>query len=282
MKITRNRRGIGSALIAVSLLCTGSVALAEDAAKLEDSVVFAMPGGPVQDVLQKCTFDDFTKKFNVRVDVLSIQPQATLARVLAQKNNESIDVTWSLAATDYQGYKAGVFMPVTPEQVPNLANIDPKFLPEPHSGALLTTAIQGIEYNTKIFAEKGWDPPKSWRDLWDPKYVGHIGINDLSVTSGQGLLAVAGFLNGGDAKNFDAGFDAIAKLKPNLYTIFSCQLDVEQGGAVVLASRRLRSDCEGCRSSRRHGPLCHNQAKHHPGGLGPDAREAAGAAQALE
>ena len=207
------------AAVSASLVLHTS-AFTQTASGLEDRVVVVMSGGPAQDIMQKCTAESFTQKTNVRVEFVSVQAPAAFARVMAQRNNPTLDVLWSIPAVDHTGFKEGVFVPLTRELVPNLANIDPKYSAEPNRGALFSTSIQGIQYNTKIFKEKGWDPPTSWRDLWDPKYKGRVGIYDLGGGSGQALLAVAGFLNGGDSKNMDAAFSEIAKLKPSLYTIF--------------------------------------------------------------
>lgn len=197
------------------------VTAAAPAPKLEESMVFAGLGGTVQNGLQKCAIDGFQKKYNVRVEYLPAQPSQTLAKVVAQRTRPTIDVMWSSNAEAYRGFKAGVFVPITPKLVPNLANIDPKFKPQPNTGAMIGTGLYGIGYNAKVFKEKGWAPPVAWKDLWDPKFKGHVGIYSITVPVGQGTLAAAALINGGSVANIDPGFASLAKLKPNLYTIFT-------------------------------------------------------------
>src|SRR4051812_24110142 len=120
MKNERNHSRMNFGLAAGLLIATSATAwlidsqrhsaAAQGAPKLEDSIVFAMPGGPATDIMQKCAADNFTKQFNVRVDILSIQTEPALAKILVQRNNPLIDVTWSLAQTEHAGFKEDVFI----------------------------------------------------------------------------------------------------------------------------------------------------------------------------
>ena len=221
MQHSRWRFGLALAvLMSIAFAAQLPSRAAAQTTRLEDVVIFAMPGGPAQDSLQKCIAGDFTKRFNVRIEFLSIQNPQALARVLAQRNNPTIDVIFADDGSSYSGFKQGVFTELGAALIPNIANIDPKFAFKPGPGVLVTSSMQGLTYNTRIFREKGWAPPTSLRDLWDPKHKHRVGIFGLGAGSGQGLLAAAGFLDGGSALNFDAAFNSLAGLKPNLYTVF--------------------------------------------------------------
>ena len=76
--------------------------------------------------------------------------------------------------------------------------------------------MTGIAYNT----EKVKTPPKSWMDLWNPEYAGHVAISDVAGTAGYQFLAEIARLNGGSEKDIDPGFEQIAKLKPSISAIY--------------------------------------------------------------
>ena len=71
------------------------------------------------------------------------------------------------------------------DNIPNLANIDPKFLemsrefdPENLYSVPYTWGTVGILYNTKTIEERGLPVPKKWSDLWNPAYKGEILMQD--------------------------------------------------------------------------------------------------------
>ena len=72
--------------------------------------------------------------------------------------------------------------------------------------------VVGITYNP----EKIKTPPTSWKDIWDPKYTGRVGITNLNSTLGTGWLVEIARMNGGSEKDVSAGFKALEDLKPNL------------------------------------------------------------------
>jgi len=75
--------------------------------------------------------------------------------------------------------------------------------------------VIGIGYNPK----KITTPPKSWEDLWDPKYKGRVGLTALNSQLGIAFLAELNRLKGGDETNFDPAFKALRELLPNVGAI---------------------------------------------------------------
>lgn len=76
---------------------------------------------------------------------------------------------------------------------------------------------------TLVYAKSAFtQPPKSWRELWDPKYAGKVAIATNPAVNGSmiamTMLAnrLAGAPDGGG--NFDAGFAYLEKLRPNVGT----------------------------------------------------------------
>ena len=65
-----------------------------------------------------------------------------------------------------------------------------------------------IAVNTKLLEEKGYDPPKSWKDLLDPMWKGEI-VMPNPGTSGTAYLGVSTIMQ---LYGEDEGWDYLAKL----------------------------------------------------------------------
>ena len=76
--------------------------------------------------------------------------------------------------------------------------------------------VIGIGYNPK----KIKTPPKSWDDLWDPKYKGRVGLTALNSQLGIAFLAELNRLQGRQrGPNFEPAFKALKELLPNVGAI---------------------------------------------------------------
>src|SRR5260370_1049277 len=75
--------------------------------------------------------------------------------------------------------------------------------------------VIGIGYNPKKIAA----PPKSWDELWEPKYKGRVGLTALNSQLGIAFLAELNRRKGGDEGNFEPAFKALRELLPNVGAI---------------------------------------------------------------
>ncbi|HEY1885584.1 MAG TPA: extracellular solute-binding protein, partial [Roseiarcus sp.] len=75
--------------------------------------------------------------------------------------------------------------------------------------------VIGIGYNPKKIAAA----PKSWDELWEPKYKGRVGLTALNSQLGIAFLAELNRLKGGDEGNFEPAFKALRELLPNVGAI---------------------------------------------------------------
>jgi putative spermidine/putrescine transport system substrate-binding protein len=82
-------------------------------------------------------------------------------------------------------------------------------------GPKITMQVIGIGYNPKKIAT----PPKSWDELWEPKYKGRVGLTALNSQLGIAFLAELNRLKGGDEGNFEPAFKALRELLPNVGAI---------------------------------------------------------------
>lgn len=157
-----SRRGI----IGAALLLPLSAMAISDPAAAENELVFSGFGGSLQKALQATVIPAFEKKYNVKVIYVTGTSNQILAKVRAQKAKPQIDVIWANDTTHYQGKAEKLFAKLDPAQVTNLSQLY-DFAKDPDGyGVVMGIQALQLEYNTKVFKEKGWAPPTSWLDLW--------------------------------------------------------------------------------------------------------------------
>src|SRR5919204_5985167 len=75
-------------------------------------------------------------------------------------------------------------------------------------GPKITMQVVGIGYNPKKIAT----PPKSWDELWDPKYKGRVGLTALNSQLGIAFFAELNRIKGGTNTDFEPAFKALQSL----------------------------------------------------------------------
>lgn len=115
------------------------------------------------------------------------------AKLLAEKNNPQADVIWGLAASSLLVLKTeGMLEPYAPKGVEAL---DPKFVDKsnPPHWVGMDAWVAALCFNTVEAAKLNLPAPKSWKDLLDPVYKGHV-IMPNPASSGTGFLDVSSWL----------------------------------------------------------------------------------------
>ncbi len=115
------------------------------------------------------------------------------AKLLAEKNNPQADVVWGLAATSLLLLKSeGMLEAYAPAGVEKL---DKKFVDSstPPTWVGMDAWVAAVCYNTVEAKKHNLTPPKSWKDLTDAKYKGHV-IMPNPNSSGTGFLDVSSWL----------------------------------------------------------------------------------------
>lgn len=181
-----------------------------------NEVTVAMYGGTFADNTKKCYVEPFEKKYNAKVNVVIGASTDQLAKLRAQKNDPQLDVAymdWDIAV---QARSEGLIDKLDRQKIPNIAVVHDILLDK--EGYLLGHffSATGIAYNTKYVK----DPPKSWKDIWDPKYKGKIALSDITGTAGYHSLIMISKAFGGDINNLSPGFEALKKLKGGIVTFF--------------------------------------------------------------
>jgi putative spermidine/putrescine transport system substrate-binding protein len=194
----------------LALLAMGAAPAAADG-----KLVIAAYGGSFETMMREHVIPGFAKANGVSVDYISGNSTDNLARLQAQRGSQQIDVAILDDGPMYQAIALGFCAPIQSKQL--AADVYPIAQIEGMKAIGMGFVGTGFGYNRKIFAEKGWAPPKSWMDLADPKYAKKISIPGIDNTYGLHALVMLARLNGGGEKAIDPGFKVMAeKVNPNV------------------------------------------------------------------
>jgi putative spermidine/putrescine transport system substrate-binding protein len=137
-----------------------------------------------------------------------------VARLQAAKGNRPpFDVAFFDTPQVLDAAKEGLIVEFPIAKSPNFKDLLPKF--QDKWGPKITMQVIGIGYNPR----KITTPPKSWEELWNPKYKGRVGLTALNSQLGIAFLAELNRLKGGSETDFDPAFKALRELLPNVGAI---------------------------------------------------------------
>jgi putative spermidine/putrescine transport system substrate-binding protein len=137
-----------------------------------------------------------------------------VARLTAAKGNRPpFDVAFFDTPQVLDAAKDGLIVEYPSAQSPNFKDLIPKF--QDKWGPKITMQVIGIGYNPK----KITTPPKSWEELWEPKYKGRVGLTALNSQLGIAFLAELNRIKGGTETDFEPAFKALRELLPNVGAI---------------------------------------------------------------
>jgi putative spermidine/putrescine transport system substrate-binding protein len=200
----------------VLLLSTFLVTAGLCGARAEEPTLYvAGAGGSEEQALRKDVFPAFEKQAHVHVAYVAGNSTDVLARLVAQKGHEQIDVAMIDDGPMYQATALGYCRSLAAAPVYD----DLYDLAKYPGGMSVAFAVlgAGLVYNTKMFADQHWPAPTSWTDLEAPHFKGKVVIPPLNNTYGLLTLVEFAKLNGGSEENIDPGFTAIKqKVDPNV------------------------------------------------------------------
>jgi putative spermidine/putrescine transport system substrate-binding protein len=136
-----------------------------------------------------------------------------LSKLIASRSNPAVSVINFLTPEQMLAGEANCVQAYDPDIVTNLKNIYPAALTPPigdlkNWGAAFSIAATGLVYNNKEVTAA----PKSWNDLWNPKYKGKIGIPDYGWIGISWIHALNRDL-GGNEDNLDPAIKALIDLR---------------------------------------------------------------------
>src|SRR5262249_19694865 len=139
---------------------------------------------------------------------------AQVARLTAAKGNKPpFDVAFFDTPQVLDAVKEGLIVEYPAAQSPNFGTLIPKF--QDKWGPKITMQVIGVGYNPK----KITTPPRSWDELWEPKYKGRVGLTALNSQLGIAFLAELTRIKGGSETDFEPAFKALRELLPNVGAI---------------------------------------------------------------
>ncbi|MDI6870569.1 MAG: polyamine ABC transporter substrate-binding protein [Bacillota bacterium] len=205
--------------VVVLLLAVPLAALAAEKKEL----VITLPGGSYEVGWKKNVLEPFSKKYGVTFRIVPGLTMETVAKMRAQKGNPEIDVVTLDTVGALQAEAEGLFEPIDPSRIPNMAKMYPIFRNRSKNFVYYKYSTQVIAYNTEKVKK-----PLSYEDLWKPEYKGHVAIPDINTSHGVTFLMMAARMNGGSEKKIEPGIEKIKTLKPNLYTIWTAHDQLAQ------------------------------------------------------
>jgi putative spermidine/putrescine transport system substrate-binding protein len=230
--------------IATTVLALTVGASAATAQQRPDVLRVASYAGPFGEALQKYSFDLFTKRTGIKIEIQYANPAEFLAKMIASRGREPpfdivcLDDDVTAAAID-----AGVLQKLDPAIVTNLQHLYPEALYKDNLSAVLFFFSFGIAYNKDKLKAAGIPEPTSWNDLWDPRLAGQISIPDIINIQGRDLIIQIARMNGGGEAKPEAGIDKIAQIKAHSYNTASntLQAQLEAGDVWVAPWNNMRA-----------------------------------------
>ncbi len=164
----------------------------------------------------------FEKKYNCRIVYEGTRSLVNLEKMQKNKDKPYLSVVQMDDPVMILAVREGLLEKLTTAKVSNLANIRAGAVHMDGMWANYLSPWQGIAYNKKALP----NGVASWVELWDPKYKGRIILPSLQNTEGLANLFIASHLATGKPmaealKNPEPGFEHLAKLKPNLLTVYT-------------------------------------------------------------
>src|SRR5580658_3097737 len=197
-----------------SLRLAAVLALLASPVFAQSTLTVAAYGGVWDSHLREKVFPDFEKKHNVKIDYVAGNSTDTPAKMQAQKSNQVIDVAIMDDGVMYQAIQLGF---CTPIQGMDKSELYPAALFKDDKAVAVGLTGTGFMINTKVFKERGWATPTSWKDLKDPKFKKQLVIPPINNTYGLYTLMMYARMNGGGEKNIDPGFKVMKQdINPNV------------------------------------------------------------------
>jgi putative spermidine/putrescine transport system substrate-binding protein len=199
------------------LAAASSLALLHAAPTLaqEKTLTLGGYGGSFETLMKEHVIPAFEKERGVTVQFVPGNSTENLARLQAQRENQELDVVFLDDGPMYQAVALGFCDTIA--DAPIMADIYDIARMGTDKAIGTGFVATGFTYNAKMFEEKGWAPPSSWKELTDPKYEGLLSIPPISNTYGLHTLVMMARLNGGGEENIDPGFQVMAEeVAPNV------------------------------------------------------------------
>jgi spermidine/putrescine transport system substrate-binding protein len=169
------------------------------------------------DYVPQQLLDDFTAQYGIKVNYDTYSSnEEMLAKLQAGASGYDLVIPSDYTVTIMR--KQDMLEPIDLTQIPNFANLDPRFTNKEYDpGNKYTIPYQWG--TTAMVYDKSKVPfePKSWADLWDPKFKGKLVVLDDEREVPGMALQVLGFdKNSTDPAQLEQAKQKLIALKPNI------------------------------------------------------------------
>ncbi|HXA37335.1 MAG TPA: polyamine ABC transporter substrate-binding protein [Steroidobacteraceae bacterium] len=188
------------------------------------------------DYLASNTLSDFEKQTGIKVHVAYFDTNETLETKLLA-GNSGYDVVVPTASYFERQIKAGVYLTLDKQRLPNLKNMDPQLMskvalhdPGNAHGIIYTWGTNGIGYNEKMVKALMPDAPlDSWRLVLDPAVAAKVAKCGISVldSPAEMMRAVYSYLgkdpNSQNPDDLGPAEAVLTKIRPYIRNINSSE-----------------------------------------------------------
>jgi len=173
--------------------------------------------GVVQDNYTEAVVEPFMEEYpDIDVEYVPAESSSEmLASLRAEQSAPTTDVAImdiSVAAT---GNSDGIFQPLDPEQVPNMADVAERGQVADDYGPAVTFDNLVLLYNTDAISTA----PTSWEDLWGEEAAGRIVLEAAPDIQGISLMMIVNNMLGSDyTETVEPAVEELADLAPAVQT----------------------------------------------------------------
>jgi len=204
-------------LFTVSLLVILLIILSSSLLFAKETLVVHGLGGTFEQSQREIMLEPFQTDNDCTVVFETSLSLQTANKMRAQKDNPVLATPSMDEIYAVQPLVEGLFATLDYSKLPNAKDVGEKFRADHNKYISWFFSTDLIAYNSEYVE----DPPKVWKDLWDPKYAGKLILPDITTSHGIALLATLAILNGGSEDNIEPGFEALKSLKPNVLTYWT-------------------------------------------------------------
>jgi putative spermidine/putrescine transport system substrate-binding protein len=177
--------------------------------------------GAQGEYIKKNVIAQFEKDFGCKVFVDEDWTLAQIARLRAGKANPRHTVMFMDDLGIEICKREGLIDALPREQMPNLAQVYPRFVYDDGYGVAIGISMGGVAYNPKRIKA-----PESYHELWEARFRRRITLGSMTGTGGPFMVIIAAALATGkpyqEAQHVaDAAFPKLAELKPNILNIYT-------------------------------------------------------------
>jgi putative spermidine/putrescine transport system substrate-binding protein len=193
----------------------------------QKEVIFYGFGGTHEKNMRARVIPGFEKQYGVKVTYVTGTSNSNFAKVRAQKDRPEGDVLWTNDVLHVVGKRLGLFERLDPERVANLKDVLDVAKDPDGIGVMQGFQAEGLQYNTRVFKEKGWPAPTSWYDLWKPEFKGRVGLYGASGAYMHYFIPFLARLEGGSERNVEPAFKKLKELAPAAPTFVNAPAELD-------------------------------------------------------